>query len=100
MAAPASGLRNLGPKSREWLAGIGIKTVDELTRVGAVPAYLALKRANGRVSLNLLYALVGAVEGLHWVDVKRQRRLELLMQLDQAEPSRAAASARVRRGRD
>lgn len=58
-----SALRNLGPKSREWLAAIGVHTADDLKRVGAVPAYLALKRARPAVSLNLLYALVGAVEG-------------------------------------
>ena len=84
-AEPVSDLRNLGPRSREWLAAIGIHTVAELRAAGAVPAYLALKRARGGVSLNLLYALVGAVDGVHWIEVKRTRRLELVMQIEDHE---------------
>ena len=80
--APHPRLLNLGPKSRAWLASIGIHTVDDLRRFGPVPAYMALKRSYGRVSLNLLYALVGAVDGMHWLEVRRQRRLELLLQLE------------------
>ena len=83
--APVSDLRNLGPKSREWLAAIGIRSVEDLRRAGAVPAYVALKRSRAGVSLNALYALVGALEGAHWLDVKRERRLELVMQVEDHE---------------
>jgi len=79
------GLLNLGPKSREWLEAIGVRTLADLRRVGAVPAYVALKRIRGRVSLNMLYALAGAVDGVHWLDVKRERRLELLLQVEDCE---------------
>ena len=75
-------LRNLGPKSRAWLASVGVRTIDDLRRVGAVPAFVEVKRTQRGVSLNLLYALVGAVDGVDWLDVKRERRLELLMQLE------------------
>ncbi len=83
--APVSDLTNLGPKSREWLASIGIRSVTDLRRVGAVPAYVALKRAQPRASLNLLYALVGAMDGVHWLEVRRARRLELLLQVEDCE---------------
>lgn len=92
-AEPVSDLRNLGPKSREWLAAIGIHSVADLRAAGAVPAYVALKRARGGVSLNMLYALVGAIEGVHWQDVKRTRRLELLLQVEDRERNRGAAPA-------
>jgi DNA transformation protein len=88
-AAPVSDLRNLGPKSREWLAAIGIRSVADLRAAGAVPAYVALKRARGGVSLNLLYALVGALEDLHWQDVRRTRRLELVLQVEDCERKQA-----------
>jgi DNA transformation protein len=91
-----SDLPNLGPKSREWLAAIGIHTIEQLRERGAVPAFVALKQARGGVSLNLLYALVGAVEGTHWLNVKRARRLELLLQVEDQERRIAAGCYRSR----
>ncbi len=56
VAEPASidDLPGLGPKSRDMLARAGITTVEELRNLGAVVAYLRVKRANGKVSVNLL----------------------------------------------
>ena len=96
-AEPVYDLRTLGPRSREWLAAIGIRSVADLRAAGAVPTYVALKRARGGVSLNMLYALVGAIDGMHWQDVKRTRRLELLLQVEDCEREQAAAS--IPRGR-
>jgi len=73
---------NLGPKSARWLEGIGIRSAAALRRVGAVPAYVRLKREHSGAGLNLLYALVGAVEGMPWTDVRRTRRLELLLAVE------------------
>jgi DNA transformation protein len=92
-------LRNLGPKSRDWLASIGIHTVADLRAAGAVPTYVALKRARSGVSLNLLYALVGALEGMHWQDVRRTRRLELLLQIEDCERKQAGVAPSRPRGR-
>lgn len=83
--APIDRLLNLGPKSAQWLAAIGITTVGALRRVGAVPAYVKLTRARRGVSLNLLYALAGALEGVHWTEIRRQRRLELLLAVEDHE---------------
>ena len=33
-------------------------------------------------SLNLLYALVGALEDKHWIDIARQERGRLLLEVD------------------
>ncbi|HEV6965861.1 TfoX/Sxy family protein [Roseateles sp.] len=90
MPAPAdpndpAGLPNLGPKSREMLAAAGIAGVDELRRLGAVAAYARVKRADPRASLNLLWALEGALCGLHWRDVARERRTSLLLALEDHE---------------
>ncbi|HQR72003.1 MAG TPA: TfoX/Sxy family DNA transformation protein [Burkholderiaceae bacterium] len=73
---------NLGPKSARWLEGIGITSAAALRRVGAVPAFVRLKHEHPGVSLNLLYALVGAVDGLHWTEVRRTRRLDLLLAVE------------------
>lgn len=66
---PVDALRNLGPRSREWLAQIGIHTTDDLRRVGAIEAFVQLQALTPKVSLNLLYAAHAALQDRHWQDV-------------------------------
>lgn len=73
---------NLGPRSQAWLAQIGITTPAQLQAADAFKLYARLKAEVPGVSLNLLYALIGAQEGLHWQAVKRARRTEILLRLD------------------
>lgn len=84
MAEPASiaDLKSLGPKSQEMLARAGISTVEQLCEIGAVEAYHRAKRANGNVSLNLLWGLESALTGLPWQEVARIHRTSLLLALD------------------
>ena len=84
-ASPLTGMRNLGSRTTQWLASIGITTPSRVRRVGPIAAYVRLKRAHRGVSLNALYALVGAVENLHWTEVRRTRRLDLLLAVDDYE---------------
>lgn len=78
-------LPNLGPKSAQMLASVGITTVDQLRALGSVAAYVKAKQAGQRVSLNLLWALEGALTGEHWRDVAREQRTGLLMALEDHE---------------
>lgn len=71
-------LRNVGPKSAAWLRQVGIRTQSDLVAAGAVDAFIKVKRAGFRPSLNLLYALEGALLGCHWQQVPEARRTELL----------------------
>lgn len=71
-------LRNVGPKSAAWLRQVGIRTQSDLESLGAVAAFIKVKRAGFRPSLNLLYALEGALLGCHWQQVPEARRAELL----------------------
>lgn len=73
---------NLGPKSAERLAAVGIMDADSLRQTGAAAAYRAVKtRFPNDTSLNLLWAIQGALMELHWRDVpdeiKQQLRDEL-----------------------
>jgi predicted flap endonuclease-1-like 5' DNA nuclease len=77
-------LPNLGPESAQWLAAAGITTPTQLRRRGALAAFLAVRRLQPRASLNLLYALQGAVDGAHWIEVRRTRRLELALAVEEA----------------
>jgi len=77
-------LNSLGPKSAAMLADVGITTLAQLRECGAIAAYLAVKRAHAGASLNLLYGLVAALESGDWRAVQRERKLELLMAVEDA----------------
>ena len=62
-------IRNVGPKSAAWLRQVGVRTQEDLQRLGPVEAFMKVKRAGFRPSLNLLYALAGAIENCHWADL-------------------------------
>lgn len=83
-------LRNLGPRSVALLAGIGIHTPEALRQRGALETYLLLRRSGAIRSLNLLWALVGALEpwpeGRDWREVAASdARLPLLLAVDEAD---------------
>jgi len=78
-------LRNVGPKSAAWLRQVGIRTHDDLARLGAVEAFLKVKRAGFKPSLNLLYAMVGTLEDCHWAALSAERKQAVLLTLDAAE---------------
>lgn len=75
-------LKGLGPKTEKDLISVGINNVEELKALGPIAAYLKLKAANKNLSLNFLYALVGAVNGEHWLDVARRDKPFLLSELE------------------
>ncbi len=83
--ATAEKIRNVGPKSAAWLRQIGVKTQEDLLRIGPVESFMKVKRAGFRVSLNLLYSLAGAIDGCHWTDLSEERRAELLAAVAAAE---------------
>jgi hypothetical protein len=75
-------LRNLGPRSEEMLAAAGIDTPEELDRLGAVEAYRRAVAAGwSHPSLNLLWALEGALLDVDWRELPMGRREELLAEL-------------------
>jgi hypothetical protein len=74
----AAKLRNIGPKSMAWLRQTGVRSLEDLKSVGALAAYVRVKRAGFRPSLNLLYALEGAILDCHWQDIPDARREELV----------------------
>lgn len=58
-------MKQFGPVSNQWLAEIGVYTVDDVRTIGAVPIYKQLKEMYpDRVSLNLLWGLEAAVCGI------------------------------------
>jgi len=72
-------MRNIGPKSAAWLRQVGIHTQEELHACGALEAYIKVRRAGFKPSLNLLYALEGAIIDCHWQSIPTDRRSELIL---------------------
>lgn len=77
-----SELKNLGPKSEEWLPKVGIHTAEQLRAADPYEVYAKLKVTIPGANLNALYALIGAMENRHWLEIKRERRTEILLRLD------------------
>jgi DNA transformation protein len=78
-------LPNFGPKSQQMLARAGIRTIEQLRELGAVRAYAQVKRSGACSSLNLLWAMEGALSGRHWREVAKHDRLRLLLELEDLE---------------
>lgn len=76
---------NLVPKSQQILATIGITSVKQLNTLGSIAVYAKARRANIKVSLNLLWALDAALTGMHWQEIARNRRTTSLLALDEYE---------------
>ncbi|MDO8318740.1 TfoX/Sxy family DNA transformation protein [Rhodoferax sp.] len=94
-AAPAlTELVNLGPKSQQMLQTAGICTLAQLRKLGSVAAYVKVKNTGLPASLNLLWALEGALTGLSWQVIAREHRTSLLLALEQLQEM----DARSRRG--
>ena len=75
-------MKGLGPRSEEWLALVGIHTPDQLRATDPFTLYARLREQVPGFNLNGLYALIGAIEDRSWLDIKRERRTEILMRLE------------------
>ena len=77
-------LRNIGPKSAAWLRQVGLRSREDLAAIGTVEAFMRVKRAGFKPSLNLLYAIEGALLDCHWQEIPDARRAELIVAADAA----------------
>ncbi len=74
-------LRNLGPKSKTMLADIGVTTRTQLAELGSIGAYHLLRAQGYPVSLNLVYAIEGALMDMDWRDLPDELRQRLREQI-------------------
>jgi hypothetical protein len=83
-----STLRNLGPRSAAMLAEIGIRSRADLVRHGATGACGLLLAAGHRVSLNLAYAIEGALMDCDWREIPHDFRLHLVKEFRRLQEAR------------
>lgn len=67
-------MRNLGPKTSQWLAKIKIYSRADLCDMGPCLAYRQLLAAGHAPNLNLLYGLLGAAMEVDWQIIAQQYR--------------------------
>ncbi|HEU0013053.1 MAG TPA: TfoX/Sxy family protein [Longimicrobium sp.] len=75
-------MRNLGPACARWLEAIGVRTEAELRRMGPVDAYRLLVLRGYRPTLNLVWAIEGALRGVHWMEIGDEDKARLRAELE------------------
>lgn len=98
MAPPVSKIRNVGPKSAAWLRQIGIRTEEDLRKIGSVEAYRRVKVAGFKPTLNLLYSMAGAEDDCHWTALSEERKAALVLAADAIDQEMAARKTAKRQG--
>ena len=75
-------MKNMGPKSSEWLASVGIHSLEDVAELGVAETYRRVKAAYPeKVSLNLLYGLQAALLDLPWNELPLDIKEELKRQV-------------------
>ncbi len=85
-------IRNVGPKSAAWLRQVGVRTESEIRELGSMEVFMKVKKAGFKPSLNLLYALEGAVQDCHWTALSDERKTELVQEVTAREEGKAPKS--------
>ena len=85
-----AGLRNLGPASIQWLTAIGVRNRRDLKLLGSIDAYRLLKSQGYNASLNLVYAIEGALRDCDWKHLPAKLKATLKAHVADAKKPRCA----------
>ena len=77
-------LPGLGLTSAGWLVEVGVESMADIDRLGAVAIYRRLRLAREGITLNMLYALESLVLGCHWRDLPSDRKAALRVEVSDA----------------
>lgn len=70
-------LPNIGKVVAEKLIQVGITTPDELKAIGSEQAFIRLQTIDETVCFCMLQGLEGAVQGIRWHNLPKERKEEL-----------------------
>lgn len=93
-SASLEALPNLGPAYAGMLMQAGIQSEGALRKAGAVAAFVRVRAAFPEATLQLLWALEGALAGQPWQEIGDSDRASLLMALEDLtrhQPGRPSA---------
>ncbi len=68
-------MRNLGPASEKSLNMVGIYTRADLEKIGARCAFKKMQEAGLNPHTCFLYAMIGAIEDVSWLEVCRLMKM-------------------------
>jgi len=68
---------NIGKVVAKKLCQIGITTPEELCAIGSEQAFIRLQTIDETACLSILQALEGAVQGIRWHNLPKERKEEL-----------------------
>lgn len=75
-------LKGFGPKSEEIFAKIDIHSAEDFLQSDPFELYARLKQSVKGTGLNSIYAMIGAQEDVHWQEIAKTRKEEILIRLD------------------
>lgn len=71
-------VRNIGPKTAEWLVAVGVSTFEDLERIGVLEAYkLLVEQYPHKITLNALWGLQGALLDIPWNEISPEMKVKL-----------------------
>ena len=68
---------NIGKVVAEKLCQVGITTPEELRAIGTEQAFIRLQTIDETACLSMLQGLEGAIQGIRWHNLPRERKEEL-----------------------
>jgi len=74
-----SKLPNIGKTLAEKLNQAGIDSAEELRSLGSEKAFIHLKTIDCNACYNMICALEGAIQGIRWHKLDKERKKELLI---------------------
>jgi DNA transformation protein len=75
-------MKNMGEKTQEWLAEIGVHSLENVEALGVIEVYRRLKeRFPEKVTLNALWGLQAAVMDIHYLQLPPEVKAALLEEL-------------------
>lgn len=72
-----SKLPNIGDVLAEKLEQAGIKNEKELKIMGSEKVFLLVKEVDPKACINHLYAIEGALQGIRWHSLSKEKKQEL-----------------------
>ncbi len=70
-------MENIGKVVAEKLIEVGITSPEELKALGSEQAFVRLQTIDETACLSMLQALEGAVQGIRWHNLPKERKKEL-----------------------
>lgn len=70
-------LPNIGKVVAEKLIQVGITSPEELIKTGSEQAFIRIQTIDPNACMSMLQALEGAIQGMRWHDLPRERKEQL-----------------------